>query len=76
MNDPCDTQDKLDKCTAAMTNIMIDCALQADFSESVKRPSGPKSKGKQKKRSHPKWHDLSCAEAHRKVVLTNKMLKN
>ena len=75
MNDPCDTQDKLDKCTAAMTNIMIDCALQADFSESVKRPSGPKSKGKQKKRSHPKWYDLSCAEAHRKVVLTSKMLK-
>ena len=33
-------------------------------------------KRKNHKKSHPKWHDLSCSEAHRKVVLTSKLLKN
>ena len=35
------------------------------------------SKGRSKKRrSHPKWHDISCADAHRSVVLTSKLLKS
>ena len=34
------------------------------------------SKRKSKKRRyHPKWHDISCADAHRSVVLTSKLLK-
>ena len=35
-----------------------------------------KNNGKRNKKSHPKWHDLSCAEAHKKVVLTGKLLKS
>ena len=30
---------------------------------------------KKKRKSHPKWHDKSCANAHRDVVLTSKLLK-
>ena len=28
-----------------------------------------------KQRSHPKWHDISCAEAHWSLLLTSKLLK-
>ena len=31
-------------------------------------------KGK-KRKSHPKWHDFSCAEAHKNVMLSSKLLK-
>ena len=78
MNGPCNTQDDIDTCTAGLTEIMIDCSIKADISNPVNTPRGPKMpKGKRvgNKRSHPKWHDLSCAEAHRKIVLTSKMLK-
>ena len=30
---------------------------------------------KKKCRNHPKWHDKSCADAHRDVVITSKLLK-
>ena len=75
MNDPCNDQVTIDRCTAGLTNVIIDCAVKADITPPVNKPKGGKNNGKQKKRSHPKWHDLSCADAHKKIVLTSKLLK-
>ena len=75
MNDSCTTQVDIDRCTAGVTNTIIDCAVQADISQPVNKPRVGKKRGKQNKKVHPKWHDLSCSEAHQKIVLTCKLLK-
>ena len=59
--DICNGQDAIDDATRVFTNLLISGALQAN---SVPRLD---MKHKQNKISHPKWHDLSCDEVHRKV---------
>ena len=74
-------QTGIDQATEGLSEILIEGALRSDYSISNKtnlvKPTLSKcSKGKAKKRkSHPKWHDISCADAHRSVVLTSKLLK-
>ena len=73
-------QTGIDQATEGLSSLLIEGALRSDHSVRYNDLTKPTlkecSKGKKKKRkSHPKWHDLSCAEAHRDVLLTSKLLK-
>ena len=75
------SQDDIDMATRTLTDLLVEGALQANISETnqIDRKMGGKQGGKPKKNrkkfSHPKWHDLSCDEAHRKVSATSRLLK-
>ena len=73
-------QTSIDQATDNLSSLLIEGALRSDYSvryNNLTEPTLKKcSKGKKKKRkSHPKWHDMSCADAHRSVMLTSKLLK-
>ena len=74
-------QTGIDWATEGLSNILIEGAVRSDSSKIneniLVRPTLSKcSKKKGKKRKlHPKWHDLSCAEAHQSLLLTSKLLK-
>ena len=76
----CD-QSGVDEATKCLSNVLTEGALRSDISERnetlLVKPTLKKcSKGKLKKRrSFPKWHDMTCGDAHRSVVLTSKLLK-
>ena len=72
------TQDNIDKATETLTNILVEGTLQADFSGNDKvKCRGMNMKKKSKRKFfHPKWHDLSCEEAHRKVSTTSRLLRD
>ena len=70
----------IDEATNELSQLLIEGALRSNQSMELNNLSVPTlktcSKGKKKKRKHhPKWHDLSCADAHRSVMLTSKLLK-
>ena len=75
-------QTGIDEATEGLSCILIEGAVLSDSSQAnggnLVRPTlGRCSKKKGKKRKvHPKWHDLSCAEAHKSVLLTSKLLKS
>ena len=77
--DCCGTQTDIDRVTDSLTKILVEATLLSDISTNsnlVKPTLSKCSKGKVKKRkSHPKWHDMNCADAHRSVLLTSKLLK-
>ena len=59
-----------------MTNILVEGATLANISQQNKLGTIPKKKKVIKKKNfHPKWHDLSCEEAHRKVSSSARLLK-
>ena len=72
------SQDEIDKSTKELTNILIAGAIQADqapkFNRKVDKKAGSRRKS-EKRVAHPKWHDLSCAEAHSKVIAPARLLK-
>ena len=72
------SQDEIDKSTKELTNILIAGAIQADqapkFNRKVDKKAGSRRKS-EKRGAHPKWHDISCAEAHSKVIATARLLK-
>ena len=75
------SQKEIDRATIELTDLLVDGVLQADITATpdITRKTEKKAGGRKvlKKRvDHPKWHDISCAEAHRTVVTTAKLLKN
>ena len=69
------SQGGIDKATADLSNIFIEGALRSDNSIQNKKQKNCKNHKKVKRRYHPKWHDKSCEEAHRSLMLTSKLLK-
>ena len=73
------TQNGIDQATARLSNIFIEGALRSDHSIKFCKPPNnmkPNHNSKKKKRkTHPKWHDTSCYEAHRSILLTSKLLQ-
>ena len=71
------SQEGVDLMTENLTNILVEGSILADISRKDKLSTdGPKKRGNKKKKfCHPKWHDLSCEEAHRKVRESARLLK-
>ena len=70
----------IDQATDNLSELLIEGAMRSSQSlqhNRLKKPSVKLSTKKiaKKRRKHPKWHDKSCADAHRDVVLTSKLLK-
>ena len=63
--------------TETLTNILVEGTTLANTSQLNNLSRIPKKRGKKKRKVyHPKWHDLSCEEAHRKVSASARLLKN
>ena len=61
----------------AKHKLLVEGTLSANFSETKDKVKRKKSKKKtNRKFCHPKWHDLSCDEAHRKVSATARFVKD
>ena len=70
------SQEEVDIMTENLTDILVEGVTLADISHANKISGGPKRKKMGKKKVfHPKWHDLSCEEAHRKVAASARLLK-
>ena len=73
------SQGSIDKAALELTELLVNGVIQADGT--VTPNKGRKTNMKAGSRrahtkiSHPKWHDLSCAQAHSIVVTTAKCLK-
>ena len=76
------SQSAVDIATTEISNLLVAGAVQADttlkldMDKRVNKTAGSRRKCNKKRSSHPKWHDLSCCEAHRKVNTTARLLKN
>ena len=74
-------QSEIDIATVELTNMLVTAAQQSDncpkldMKRKIKKTAGCRRKAK-KRVAHPQWHDVSCYEAHRKVVTTAKLLKS
>ena len=72
------SQDSIDSATLELTDLLVEGTLQADWSIKHDKQNNKfrTNKGRNKRRiSHPKWHDLSCSDLHRKVATTARCLK-
>ena len=75
-------QSGIDRATIVLSNLLVAGAVQADSSvkldmkKKVGKTAGSRRKSNTNRVSLPKWHDLSCYEAHRKVCTTAWLLKN
>ena len=70
------TQEGIDCATQVLTNILVEGATLANTSVKVQQVRINKTKKNNKRKFfHPKWHDLSCEEAHRKVSATARLLR-
>ena len=73
------SQENIDQATQSLTNLLVEGTLQANCQNKMDKNQKPNHKNKRKtkqKRFHPKWHDISCEEAHRKVTTLSRLLKN
>ena len=75
------SQENIDQATQSLTNLLVEGTLQANCQNKMDKNQNekPNHKNKRKtkqKRFHPKWHDISCEEAHRKVTTLSRLLKN
>ena len=73
-------QTGIDHATDDLSNLLIEGALRSSQAVQHNRLAKPtvklcSKKVTKKRKKHPQWHDKSCAEAHRDVVLTSKLLK-
>ena len=74
-------QSDVDKATLELSRILIDGAILADAllkpnpKNQVKKKAGGRHTVNKRRSNFPKWHDLSCCEAHRKVYTTARLLK-
>ena len=69
----------IDLATEELSKLLIEGAMRSSSAIKYNRLIKPTMKLCSKKvikkqRKHPKWHDKSCADAHRDVVLTAKLL--
>ena len=72
-----ESQEEIDSMTESLTNLLVEGATLANKSKAKKINRIPKKKTFKKQRvRYPKWHDLSCEEAQRKVSASAKLLKN
>ena len=70
------SQQDIDRATQNLTGLLVEGTLKADWSIKHEKQSNNTTKKKKKRKfSHPKWHDISCYESHRKVSTTAKLLK-
>ena len=75
------SQSAIDSATLELSDLLVTAALEADtvkkleMKRVVNKIAGSRRNCKKRKVAHPKWHDLSCAEAHRKVTTTARFLK-
>ena len=70
------SQEGIDSMTESLTNILVEGTTLANTSRSNKLIRIPKNRKKSKRRAyHPKWHDLSCEEAYRRVAASARLLK-
>ena len=70
----------IDRAADELSNLLIEGAMRSSLAVKFDRLVKPtvklcSKKFTKKRRKHPKWHDKSCADAHRGVVLTSKLLK-
>ena len=71
------SQEEVDCMTKTLSNTLVEGATEANNSKSIMLSKMPKKKNNYKKRAfHPKWHDLSCEEALRKVSVSSRLLKS
>ena len=76
------SQSSIDKATVELTDLLVSAALQADTVKKLPahrkgaKIAGSRRKFKKHNCVHPKWHDISCSEAHRNVLTTAKFLKH
>ena len=69
-------QADIDRATQDLTNLLVEGTLEASCLGNIIKGKTKNNKRKTKKKFfHPKWHDLSCEEAHRKVSATARLLK-
>ena len=73
------SQGSIDKAALELTELLVNGVIQADGTVTPNKGSKTNlkagSRRAHKNVSHPKWHDLSCAQAHSIVVTTAKCLK-
>ena len=70
------SQEDIDRVTQELTNLLVEGSLEANCLGNVNEGKTNKTKWKTKRKFfHPKWHDLSCEEAHRKLSATARLLK-
>ena len=75
------SQSGIDIASNDLTNLLVTGAMQANtmlginMSKKINKTAGCRRKCSKKRTSLPKWHDLSCYEAHRKVCTTAWLLK-
>ena len=78
------SQSDIDDATLEISNILVAGAVQADcnaaampdIGKRVQKKAGSRQKTNKKRPSFPRWHDLSCSDAHRKVYTTARLLKS
>ena len=78
------TQSDIDRATIEISTLIVEGAIKADTSavqkpnagQKVLKKAGGRHKVFKKQPLFPKWHDLSCCEAHRKVYTTARLLKS
>ena len=76
LNQNIKSQEAVDCITETFTNILVEGATLANKSHPIKLTRTPQKKfNGRKKVFHPKWHDLSCEEAHRKVAMSARLVK-
>ena len=68
-------QTGIDHATDDLSNLLIEGALRSSQAVQHNRLVKPtvklcSKKFTKKRKKHPQWHDKSCAEAHRDVILT------
>ena len=71
----------IDQATTALSSILVEGVLRSDHS--IKPPNNrfcgnmnKKINSVKRKKTHPKWHDASCADMHKSIMLTSKLLKS
>ena len=71
------SQQDIDRATQSLTDLLVEGVLKSDWSIKHEKPNNNTTIKKKKRRrvTHPKWHDISCSEAHRKVSTTARLLK-
>ena len=75
-----DDQSGIDQATDQLSNLLIEGAMRSNPSVQYNKLMKPNikvcsKKIKKRRRNHPKWHDKSCVDSHKEVVLTSKLLK-
>ena len=63
--------------TEMLTNILVEGTKLPNPSQINNQTRSQNKKNKKRKKfRHPKWHDLSCEDAYRKVAISARLLKN